>query len=64
MAEAGPFRVGVWRGVLGVVKQIPFEDDRKKGNGNGNGNGNSNSNGKSKGNGKSFWVWRLCFPHP
>ena len=52
MAEAGPFRVGVWRGVLGVVKQIPFEDDRKK--------GNSNSNGK--GNGKSFWVWRLCFP--
>ena len=62
MAEAGPFRVGVWRGGLGFVKQIPFEDDRKKGNG--NGNSNSNSNGKSKGNGKSFWVWRLCFPHP
>ena len=54
MAEAMPYQVGVCRGVLGVVKQIPFEDDRKKGNG----NGNSNSNGKS------FWVWRLCFPHP
>ncbi len=59
MAEAMPYRVGVWRGVLGwLVKQIPFEDDRKKSNG----NGKSKSKSKGNGNGKSFWVGRLWFP--